>query len=377
MELARNVAGPIASAAMAILLASGASRAQTPGSLAWSYEHDMTLTYEVDDNVSEEIADPVSAQVARLTYRGDLRLGSTGEQRLTLSYQGGFKGHFGSLETDVTSQFINEGILGYQRRITDGFALGGTIGVKNRAWTEGFFFINEDGFTRVNGSVSGLLSLEPLSGDESSRMEIGARYSDTDFENLDHQFGYHLAGAYTSVTKYFGTDLSASWSYEFDRIRYPGRGALNPGDSPQAISGPTRDRQEDHVHEMGAVVTWLGGVSIEGEYSFRLNESNSFGFSYVSHNLGLQVLRRLPWGMLVQFYGQVELRDFNEPVPATQAGSLDTGETENNVLMVRLVKDVTPNYSLEMRYGRYRNEAITLNEYYTKNIYAVGMNYRP
>ena len=108
MELARNVAGPIASAAMAILLASGASRAQTPGSLAWSYEHDMTLTYEVDDNVSEEIADPVSAQVARLTYRGDLRLGSTGEQRLTLSYQGGFKGHFGSLETDVTSQFINE-----------------------------------------------------------------------------------------------------------------------------------------------------------------------------------------------------------------------------------------------------------------------------
>ena len=70
-------------------------------------------------------------------------------------------------------------------------------------------------------------------------------------------------------------------------------------------------------------------------------------------------------------------RDFSEPVANTQAGSLDTGETENNVLLLRLVKDVTPDYSVEVRYGRYRNEAITLNDFYTKNIYAVGMNYRP
>jgi hypothetical protein len=378
MELARIAAGPIASAAVAILLAAGASRAQTLESSPWSYDQDMRLTYEVDDNVNERIVDPVRAQVARLAYRGDLRWGSAGEQRLSLTYQGGFKRHFGSQETEVTSQFINEGTLGYQRRLSDAIALGGTIGIKNRAWTDGFFFINEDGFTRVSGSVSGLLSLEPVSGDEASRLEIGARYSDTDFENLDPSFGNHLMGAYASVTKDFGSDLTASWSYSFDQIRYPGRGALRPGDDPTAIlRGITRDRQEDHLHELGTVVTWLGGVSIQGEYSFRLNESNSFGFSYVSHNLGLQILRRLPWGMLAQFYGQVELRDFNEPVPNTQVGSLDTGETENNVLMLRLVKDVTPDYSLEVRYGRYRNEAITLNDFYTKNIYAVGMNYRP
>ena len=79
------------------------------------------------------------------------------------------------------------------------------------------------------------------------------------------------------------------------------------GDDPTAIlRGITRDRQEDHLHELGTVVTWLGAVSVQGEYSFRLNESNSYGFSYVSHNLGLQVLRRLPWGMLAQVYGQIE-----------------------------------------------------------------------
>jgi hypothetical protein len=380
MELARTVAGPITSAAIAILLASGASRAQTLEGSPWTYDQDMRMTYEVDDNVNEGIVDQdqIRAQVARLAYRGDLRWGSAGEQRLSLSYQGGYKRHFGAAESDVTNQFINEGTIGYQRRVGSHLALGGTIGLKNRAWTDGFFFINEDGFTRVNGSVNGLLSLEPVSGDEASRLEIGARYSDTNFENLNPSFGNHMIGAYASLTKDFGSDLTASWSYAFDRIRYPGRGALNPGDDPTAIlRGITRDRQEDHLHELGAVVTWLGGVSVQGDYSFRLNESNSFGFSYVSHNLGLQILRRLPWGMLAQIYGQVELRDFNEPVPNTQVGSLDTGEAENNVLMLRLVKDVTPDYSLEVRYGRYRNEAITLNDFYTKNIYAVGMNYRP
>jgi hypothetical protein len=378
MKTARNVAGSITFAALAVLLASGAVRAQTLERSPWSYDHDMHLTYEVDDNVNEGVVDPVRAQVARLSYRGDVRWGASGEQRLSLTYQAGFKRHFGFSEGDVTSQFINEGTIGYQRRVADALALGGSFGIKNRAWTDGFFFINEDGFTQVRGSVSGLVSLAPLAGDESSRMEIGARYSDTDFENLDASFGNHVIGAYASVTKDFSPDLTASWTYSFDQIRYPGRGALGPGDDPTAIlRGITRDRQEDHLHELGTIITWLGGVSVQGEYSFRLNESNSFGFSYVSHNFGLQLLRRLPWGMLAQFYGQVELRDFNEPVPNTQVGSLDTGETENNVLMLRLVKDVTPDYSLEVRYGRYRNEAITLNDFYTKNIYAVGMNYRP
>jgi hypothetical protein len=364
-------------AALTAFLA-GALQAQSIEQSPWSYEQDMHVTYEIDDNIAERIDDPVRAQVARMAYRGDLRWGASGEQRLSLSYQGGVKRHFGFTEFDVTSQFVNEGTLGYQRRLTDRVALGGSVGLKNRAWTDGFFFINEDGFTRVSGGVSGMVNLTPVSETETARLEIGTRYSDTDFENLDAAFGNHLIGAYAAITKDIGTDLTARWDYSFDRIRYPGRGTLAAGDDPTAIlRGITRPRQEDHIHELGTTVTWLGPVTLQAEYSFRLNDSNSFGFSYVSHNVGMQVLRRLPWGMLVQLFGQIELRDFSEPVPNTQVGSLDTGETENNVLLLRLVKDVTPDYSVEVRYGRYRNEAITLNDFYTKNIYAIGMNYRP
>jgi hypothetical protein len=142
---------------------------------------------------------------------------------------------------------------------------------------------------------------------------------------------------------------------------------------------PTRDRQEDLLHELGMQITWLGDVSIQGDYRFRYNDSNSFGFSYLSHSMGLQVLRRLPWEMLLQLYGRVELKTFSEPVPNLEgAGTINTGDAAaDNVLLVRLVKDVSTHYSIEARYGRYRNESISLNDFYTKNVYSVGMNYRP
>ena len=32
---------------------------------------------------------------------------------------------------------------------------------------------------------------------------------------------------------------------------------------------------------------------------------------------------------------------------------------------------------LEARYGRYRNESINLNDFYTKNVYSLGFRVRP
>lgn len=367
-------------AVLILLLApplAGAAGAQT----AWDYEQDLRLTYEYDDNVNEELREPVQAQVARLAYRGDLRWGSSGEQRLSMTYQGGFKRHFALAgEDELASQFVNEGTIGYMRRLNGSLALGGTAGLKNRSWTDQFFFVNEDGFTRINASMNALVTLAPLAFDRPARLEVGGRWSTIDFENLDQTFGNELYGGYAALSKQFGEDVTAAWTYSLDRVRYPGRGILRPTDDDplNAFRGFGRPRQEDRLHDLGMELTWLGDFSIQADYSFRFNDSNSFGLTYLSHNFGFQVLRRLPWGMLAQFYGQVELKAFTEAVPnLAGVGTLDTGEAANNVLLLRLVKDVTPDYSVEVRYGRYRNESITLNDFYTKNIYAVGVNYRP
>lgn len=370
-------------AVLVVLLVLAVPRMGVAQESRWRYDHDVHLTYEFDDNVEELTEDPARSQVARLSYRGDVRWGG-GRERLTVTYQGGFKRHFGFTgppSFDISSQFVNEGKASYLRRITDRLALGGNLLVKNRTWTSDDFFLNEDGFTRWSGGVDGVVNLAPGDGTESVRVDFGARYGDIEFDNLDQAFGNHSVGGYLGVRKRFDEDLEVRWTYSFDRIRYPGRGTLTPedrGDAKVILSGRTRERQEDDVHELGTEVEWFGPVGVLAEYTFRLNDSNSFGFSYLSHNFGLQLLRPLPWGMLAQVYGLVELRDFGEPVPSfTGGGQLDTGDSANNALLLRVVKDLNPDYSVELRYGRYRSESITLNDFFTKNIYSLGITYRP
>ena len=377
---------PAPQLAIAGLLALGASaspravRAQS----GWDYEQDVHFTYEYDDNVNEELVDPVRAQVARIAYRGDLQWGASGEQRLTLSYQGGFKRHFGYVgrdDFDLANQFVNEGSVGYLRRVSEGVALGGQFGVKNRKWTDEFFLNNEDGFTRYMGSANAVIDLAPLDEKHAARLELGVRASTFEFENLNAFFDTDGVGGFVSLGKDFGPDLRATWSYSLDRYRYPGRAVIEPTDAipSNVFLSPTRERQADQLHQLGLELTWLGDVSIQADYRFRYNDSNSFGFSYLSHSMGLQVLRRLPWQMLLQFYGRVDLKSFTEPIPdLTGAGTINTGDAAaDNVFLLRLVKDVTPDYSIEGRYARYRNESITLNDFYTKNVYSIGVNYRP
>ncbi len=371
-------------AAVLLLLALAGPRGTARAQSAWEYEQDLHFTYEFDDNVNEQLRDPVRSQVARVAYRGDLRWGASGQQRLSLSYQGGFKRHFGFVDREdfeLGNQFVNEGSLGYLRRISENVALGGQAGVKNRKWTDEFFLFNEDGFTRLMGSANAVVDLQPLSEDEDARLEVGARASRVDFENLDAVFGSDGVGGFASLTKEFGPDLQATWKYSLDRFRYPGRAVIEPTDPvpSNVFLSPTRERQADRLHQLGLELTWLGDVSIQADYRFRYNDSNSFGFSYLSHSMGLQVLRRLPFEMLLQFYGRVDLKTFSEPVPNLEgAGTINTGDAAaDNLLLVRLVKDVTPDYSIEARYGRYRNESITLNDFYNKNVYSIGVNYRP
>lgn len=368
--------------AIVVIAASLLAPALMNAQATWEYEQDLRLTYEYDDNVNEELTDEVQAQVARVAYRGDLRWGKTGEQRLTLSYQGGFKRHFGlaGSEPDLANQFINQGTAAYTRRVGEQLAFGGWFDLKDRTWTDDFFLINEDAFTNLAGGVNAIFNLRTITPERSTRLELGGRWSDVEFENLDDFFGNDARGGYARLSKDYGEDVSVTWLYSLDRIRYPGRGVVELGDEDpaNAFRGVTRPRQVDYLHELGVELTWLGEYSVLADYRFRYNDSNSFGLSYLSHNVRLQLLRRLPWNMLVQFYGQVELRGFSEPVPnLTGAGTLDTGDAANNVLLLSLVKDVSPDYSIEVRYGRYRNESITLNDFYTKNIYSVGINYRP
>jgi hypothetical protein len=79
--------------------------------------------------------------------------------------------------------------------------------------------------------------------------------------------------------------------------------------------------------------------------------------------------------MIAQVYGAVELREFDEPVRGL-VGALDVEDTDNNVLILRLLKELNGHVDVEARYGRYRNESINLDAFYTKNVYSLGFRFR-
>jgi hypothetical protein len=80
--------------------------------------------------------------------------------------------------------------------------------------------------------------------------------------------------------------------------------------------------------------------------------------------------------MFVQFYGNVELRKFSETV-AGLAGTLDVEDTDNNVVVLRLLKEINGHMDVEARYGYYRNQSIDLNAFYNKHTYSLGFRVRP
>ena len=361
---------------LALLLAVLGLAAHRPGGLEAQvrWQNDFRLSYEYDDNVREDVLDAVRAQVARISVKSDLLFDDRTNDQLSLVYQGGYKRYFdvGRESLDITNQFLHEGQVTYRRLLGES-RLDVSGGVKIRDWQDdAFFFPNEDGFTRLWGSVGARRNFTPqLAG------EVSLGLSGIEFDHLDEVFGYEAQAGRVTLSQGLGTGVTGDFSYAAEQRTYDGRGKLRGAeDDPTNIFDPDRPRQIDVAHEAGIGISFLGSFGFQGRYRYRLNDSNSFGFTYHSHIFNLQLAQQLPWRMIAQFYGAVELRKFREPIRGL-VGAVDVEDTDNNVLVFRLLKELNGHVDVEARYGRYRNESINLNAFYTRNVYSLGFRVRP
>jgi hypothetical protein len=365
-----------------LLLALAGLAIGPPGAEAQiGWRNDVRFSYEYDDNVQEQVDDVVRAQVARVSVKSDLVLADSANQ-LSAMYQGGFKRYFDVTreELDIANQFLHEGQLAYRRLLgSNRIELGG--GIRRRVWQDDeFFFVNEDDFTRLWGTVALRHAFT-----KSLSAEIGARLSELDFEHVDEVFGYGAEAGRIVLSKRWGDGRKAATlgglqmdlTYDLEQRTYDGRGILRgPTDDPTNIGAPDRPRQVDTAHEAGIGLSFLQPFGFQGRYRYRVNDSNSFGFEYFSHIVNLQIAQQLPWRMIAQVYGAVELRKFREPVRGL-VGALDIEDTDNNVLIFSLLKEMNGHVDIEARYARYRNESINLNAFYEKNVYSLGFRLRP
>ncbi|MFN2433737.1 MAG: hypothetical protein ABR599_13175 [Gemmatimonadota bacterium] len=364
---------------LALLAAAASVGAGAPEAAAQvRWDNDVRLSYEYDDNVEEEVSNPAGGQVARVSLRSDLIFADSTNQ-LSAVYQGGYKRYFEVSTTDLerAGQFINEGELRYQRLLGSATQMRVFGGLKDRSWQdEDVFFVNEDGFTSLWGGAG---ARQALGG--ATAAELTLRVSGIEFDHVDEVFGYDAQSATAGVVQRFGGGelggVLGDVSYGLEQRTYDGRAKLRgPDDDPSNIFAPDRPRQIDLSQDVGLGISFLQPFGFQGRYRFRYNRSNSFGFDYYSHIVSLQLAQQLPWRMIVQFYGNVELRKFKEEVRGL-VGALDVEDTDNNVLLFRLLKELNGHVDVEARYGRYRNESINLNDFYTKNVYSLGFRFRP
>lgn len=345
-----------------------------PAAAQVHWENDLHMSYEYDDNVAETVVDEVHARVARISLRSDLVWDDSTTQQLSLLYQGGFKSYFdvGPDPLDISNQWLNEGQVAYSRRFGES-QLQVSGGIKDRTWAdEDFFFVNEDGFTRLWAGTTYRRTLSPTLTAEADLV-----FSGIDFDHVDEFFGYDEQAGRLGAAKRLSEQVVGDVYYSIEQRTYDGRAKLRgPDDDPANIAAPDRPRQIDLSNEVGIGVAVLGGFGFQARYRFRVNDSNSFGFDYYSHIMNIQIAQQLPWRMIAQFYGNVELRNFSETV-AGLAGTLDVEDTDNNVVVLRLLKEINGHMDVEARYGYYRNESINLNDFYNKHTYALGFRVRP
>jgi hypothetical protein len=355
-----------------LALAVPASAAPAAAQVRW--DNDVRVSYEIDDNVREEVSDALRARVARVSVQSDLVLDDSTTNQLSLAYQGGFKRYFdvsGGESPELANQFLHEGEVAYRRLVGRG-VVQLTGGVKVRAWADDtFFLVNEDGYTRLWG---GLSASHPLAPDWSG--EVAVRASGIEFDHVDEVFGYEAQSARIGLVRRLGATAQADVGLLVEQRTYDGRGKLrNADDDPSNIFAEDRPRQIDLAHDAAVGFSFLAPFGFQARYRWHRNESNSFGFDYTSHIWNVQLAQRLPWRMIAQVYGAVELREFDEPVRGL-VGALDVEDTDNNVLILRLLKELNGHVDVEARYGRYRNESINLDAFYTKNVYSLGFRFR-
>lgn len=369
--------GPLRCALVATALAvlGGAAEAKPP-----RWQIDLNAGSEYDTNIHRvEILDGNEEQIeaaplARLGGRYRLSWRPGGRDRFTLDAFGGTK-FFASEAGQSENVAIVSGDLRYDRYLPGRKVL---VGVTGRYYDAIAYDPFDTGrgprgrnFRLASGDV-----LLTVPGPEDHRLSasIGLRdfvyKPDADFDFTGEAYGLHY-----DTTVWQGDpdeDLSAAAvdiraAYRVERRRYDGLAFANAcADGAEAEPRcfvPTSDERVDLHHGFGAEVLYTSERIYSARYDISVNDSNSYGQSWVRQRLEAAITSELFWDIFLTARGAVRLNLFLDPLLLArdvQSQSFVSIEDENrNSLSVHLTRDVGDEWAVEGRYTIYSNEFAT------------------
>jgi hypothetical protein len=178
----------------------------------------------------------------------------------------------------------------------------------------------------------------------------------------DHDFDWRGGAAAVRVTDELWRDADDRWlelaiAYRFERREYEGR-AFTDGCAPgeprtPACFVPTSEARTDLQHVASSELTYTGGAVLSAEYQLVLNDSASFGSSYVRHRLILSATRALgSWFATATLTGQLD--HFRDPLLVTDDLNMtftSIDDENRSGAAVRVARAVGKAWELEARYS--------------------------
>ena len=367
--------------------------AASPPPLQWrlmlesgaEYDSNVHRVEQVEDENSDVDASPLMRAGARL--RLSWRRGE--RQRLVIDGWGG-----GKLFADDAA--TNENIAIIDTRA------GYEWGIKSRGAVVALRGDYYDTFSPDTGAVSDYLVLRNFAsangelaltvvGPGSNSLTVHGGYRDFRYkpdEDFDWRGEHYGLDFRTTIWRgdpesELDTSIDVNMRYRLTRRSYQGLAYRNKCADDDDIGidclVPTLALgRADLHHQAAAAVAYTGERIWSAGYQLFVNDSNSFGQSYLRHRFGVGVTTESWAGIFVTARAAVQLITFIDPLlllRSDQAEVISIDDENRNSLSLHLSRDVDESWSVEGRYVLYTNEFASQEFVYRRQTAYLGLVY--
>jgi len=322
------------------LLASGIEGGNITGKISFGY----------DDNIFEQAESKTGRPFSRLYLDSRLLLLRSNRLIGNLRLQDGFK-MVGGRENIALNQVNLRFALRVTPQITSEIL--SELKQKSVSISSSSSTPSEYGYLNWHGGISLKFTQRHLSTNI-RYLERRRDYADSDFIDSN------IRQLQFVTSTRFSRKLTGNFRVGWQRSHFPQQ---------QETATQTRI---DNLREFGFGFQWVGRILINSHYLFQRNKSNSPEYSSRTHQLSILAASSPCWEITIQFYGHLQLRNYDSQVtPTIYLSDDDNDEQARNIIILSISRGIFENCSLEGRYLLSQSDASK----YTKRAYSVTLNY--
>jgi len=325
--------------------------------------HHIAVSSDYEDNVYEAVENEKGDEVGRLFYDFELHWPITTNNLWDTDYQLGLKKY---LHYDDLDAMINQIALGYTYKGLESYYFKGDSTFKLRNTRNGLQDYNK----LILGTTVGKEFQEQVT------LEARAEYTRFDFKDYNY-FDYWQRKGGVSLDKVFAKYLSSEISYFLTEKHFTFNAYRNAGfTSYGPILEESNHLRRDTIHEVTANMNISYWLLAKFEYTFGINESNSYGDTYYTHRFIIAASKEIFKDTDIHLLGVFQFHSSSQALLIPHSNAIEEEDENYNQATARLTHAFKDWVSLEAGYSRYWSLYSAQKFNFAKNVYSIGVSFK-